>query len=544
MEDSVNPEEVTVLPDNVEITPLEAEVVPPPIEMIPKDLTENTKRRFKMVYHCGKTPELRTAQWLMCRNDIIYWVNLYAATYDPRKNPSTIPFITYEYEDQLLLDLVESIEKQKDILIEKSRDMGVTWCVVLAFTWFWCFKGEGFDFLVGSRKEQYIDQIGNMDTIMEKVRFLIRNMPVWMRPKGFDFKTHSNYLKIVNPDTKATITGEATNNNFSRSGRRRAIFFDEFAFWECDQQAWRASADASNCRIVVSTPCGFNNQFAKLRHSGSINVKSLHWKLHPEKDQAWYDNECKRRNNDSVEIAQELDINYEGSEEGVMFEFAEMKKAVHNAPLMSPDRIVVSLDPAGEGEDEAVFYVGNNGNIVERKFIAKSTDPQLAAEAVFLTSKYKAQVFIADSIGNSVADLVSQLLGRNERGVKVIKFKSSEKATDPTYFNRRDQVYHNASIQMKSGNVQIDDDYTLMKQLNATKYKKDNGRIYINSKEEIKEVIGTSPDRADAWVLLVEGMKFTHSVNEIKQKENYRGVIQFDEVRSGQEYGDWQDQIE
>lgn len=511
------------------------------LEIIPKDLFKNTKRRFDLAYGTAKRPELRALQVQMCRNDILYWVNVWCSTYDPRKTPSTIPFITYPYEDKLLLDLVESIETQKDILIEKSRDMGVTWCVVLAFTWFWLFKGEGFDFLVGSRKEQYIDQIGNMDTIMEKVRFLIRNMPPWMRPKGFDFKNHSNYLKIVNPETKATITGEATNNNFSRSGRRRAIFFDEFAFWECDTQAWRASADASNCRIVVSTPYGFNNQFAKLRHSGSIRVESLHWKLHPEKDQAWYDNECKRRNNDAVEIAQELDINYEGSEEGILFEFVEMKKAVHNEPMLSPDRIVISLDPAGEGEDEAVFYVNNNGNIVERKFIATSTDPQLAAESVMLISKYKAQVFIADSIGNSVGDLVSQLLGKNERGVKVIKFKSSEKATDPTYFNRRDQVYHQAATQMKSGNVQVDDDYTLMKQLNATKYKKDNGRIYINSKEEIKDVIGSSPDRADSWVLSVEGLKYTHSIKEVQQAEGYRNVIRFDEVRSGEEYGSWGD---
>lgn len=547
--------------DEIEIIPPQAAEVPAvteavvetpskPLEMIPKDVFENTKRRFDLLFKCGKNQELRALQYRMCAQDIIYWVNLFASTYDPRKSPSTIPFITYPYEDTLLKKLVDTIQNQKDILVEKSRDMGVTWCVVLAFTWFWCFRGEGFDFLVGSRKEQYIDTIGNMDTIMEKIRFLIRNMPTWMRPQKFDFKQHSNYLKIINPQTGATITGEATNANFSRSGRRRAIFFDEFAFWETDQQAWRASADASNCRIVVSTPCGFNNQFAKLRHSGSIQVETLHWKLHPEKDQAWYDNECKRRNFDQVEIAQELDINYEGSEEGILFEFNELKKAVHNEPLLSPDRIVVSLDPAGEGEDEAVFYVGNNGNIIERKFFKTSTDTQLAAEAILLINKYKAQVFICDSIGNSVADLVSQLLGKNDRGVKVVKFKSSEKATDPTYFNRRDQVYHQASVQMKSGNVQVDDDYVLMVQLNATKYKKDNGRIYVVSKEEIKDVLKTSsapsssPDRADAWVLMVEALKFTHSVKEVKQHEGFRSVRSFDEAKSGEEYGSWGDFLE
>lgn len=507
----------------------------------PKDYDGNVHYRLKLIMKLANNPRMQLIVNDLCKENVLFWVNSFAATYNPRKIPSTIPFITYKYEDDLILDLVDAIKNQKDILIDKSRDMGVTWCVLLVFTWFWNFHGEGFDFLCGSRKEQYIDGIGNMDTLMEKIRFLIRNMPKWMRPKGFDTKRDSNYMKIVNPETKATITGEATNANFSRSGRRRAIFFDEFAFWETDAEAWRASADSTNCRIVVSTPCGFNNQFAKLRHSGSITVRSLHWRLHPEKDQAWYDNECKRRNNDSVEIAQELDINYEGSVEGVLFEFNEMKKAVHNAPLMSPDRIVISLDPAGEGEDEAVFYVGNNGNVVERKFIAKSTDPQLAAETIFLINKYKAQVFICDSIGNSVCDLVVQLLDKNPRQVKCVKFKSSEKSTDPTYFNRRDQVYHQASVQMKSGNVQVDDDYTLMKQLNATKYMKDNGRIYINSKEDIKEAIGTSPDRADSWVLMVEGMKYTHSRKEVEQNENYRRVMHFDEVRSGEEYGSWGD---
>jgi hypothetical protein len=528
----------------IEVPASDITVIPVvPVDDFPKDEVGNLKRRMELLMMCQKSDDAKVAVWKLCAEDILYWVNFFVMTYNPRKNPSTIPFITYEYEDKLIVELKEAIEKQRDILVEKSRDMGVTWCVLLVFTWFWMFRGEGFDFLVGSRKEQYIDGIGNMDTLLEKIRFIIKSTPVWMRPAGFEWKKHSNYMKLINPRTQATITGEATNANFSRSGRRRAIFFDEFSFWETDAEAWRASADSTNCRIVVSTPCGLNNQFAKLRHSGSIDVKTLHWKLHPEKDQAWYENECKRRNQDKVEIAQELDINYEGSEEGVMFEFAEMKKAVRNEPSMSPDRIVVALDPAGEGEDEAVFYVMNNGNIIERKFFKSSKSTELATEAVMLLKKYKAQVFIADSIGNDVADIVVSLLGDN-RSVKVVGFKSSEKAKDPTYFNRRDEVYHNASVQMKSGNVQIDDDYTLMKQLNATKYLKDNGRIYISSKEEIKKLIGQSPDRADAWVLAVEGLRFTTSIAEVKNAEKYRKVIYRDEVQSGEEYGSWGDVLE
>jgi hypothetical protein len=509
-----------------------------------KDILVNTNLRLKWLMACQKDVKLQALAYKMCRNDILFWINNFCVTYNPRKVPSAIPFITYEYEDKLILDLVESVQNQKDLLVDKSRDMGVTWCVLMVFTWFWQFHGEGKDFLLGSRKEILIDVFGDMSTLFEKVRFVLRTQPKFLLPQGFEQKTHCNYMKIINPQTKSTMMGEATNPSFSRGGRYRGIFLDEFAFWEVDQAAWRASADSTNCRIVVSTPCGFNNQFAKLRHSGSINVKSLHWTLHPEKDKAWYDNECKRRNYDAVEIAQELDINYEGSAEGVLFEFAALKDAVSNQPNPSKDRIVVVLDPAGEGEDEAVFYVSNNGGIVERKFIAKSNDVQLAAESIFLINKHNAQVFEADSIGNSVCDLVVQLLGKNDKHVKVVKFKGSEKAKDPVgYFNRRDEVYHKASVKMKSGQIQVDDDYTLQRQLNATKYKKDNGRIYISAKEEVKDAVGTSPDRADSWVLIADALEYTHSSAEARSSHPFRRNFNHEEVVSGHEYGSWGDEL-
>lgn len=121
---------------------------------------------------------------------------------------------------------------------------------------------------------------------------------------------------------------------------------------------------------------------------------------------------------------------------------------------------------------------------------------------------------------------------------------SSEKAKSPIdYFNRRDEVYHKASLAMKSGLISIDDDYTLQRQLNATKYKKDNGRIYISPKEEVKEIVHTSPDRADAWVLIVDALTYTHSRHEVEAKETFRQPVYHNEVQSGEEYGSWGDKI-
>jgi len=515
----------------------------------PRTLQENMEFRVNLGLKTARSAELQALLKSVCKEDIIFWINAFVYTYDPRKNPSVIPFVLYEFQEKFIKELCWRIDNQKDLLIDKSRDMGVTWCVLLVLTWYWQFAGSGFDFLVGSRKESYIDVMGNMDTLMEKIRFIIKNEPAFLRPQGFDLKTHSNYMRIINPASRATITGEATNNNFSRGGRRRAIFFDEFAFWECDKAAWRSSGDSTNCRVVVSTPQGFNNHFAELRHSGAIDTRTFHWKIHPEKNEGWYQNECARRNYDKIAIAQELDISYEMSDEGILFPWEDLKKGVHHKPNMSRERVIVAADYAGEGDDEAVIYVSNNGNILDRKYMKGGGVQGLSAECVTMINRYSAQVFICDAIGNDLVNAVAALLGKNNDGVKLIAFKSNEMATDKVkFFNKRAECYYNAAKMLKSGNVQMDDDYTLHRQLNATKYETKNGRIIIIPKEEIKKLISSSPDRADAWVLSVEGLKYTHSRDEVEMKDRYRqsrNAFGSGKVISDEDaYGSWGDRLD
>jgi len=534
----------------------------------PKTLDSNANYRLKLMQKCIQSDDVKRMVYSICKDEILFWVNSFAWTYNPRAENVSVPFITYGFQDEFITHVKDAIQNQEDILVEKSRDMGASWCMLAVFTWFWLFKGEGMDFLCGSRKEQYVDKIGDMATLMEKIRFILKNTPKWMLPKGFNQNEHTSYMKIINPDTKSSITGEATNSQFSRGGRQRAILFDEFAFWEVDNSAWRSSADTTNCRIAVSTPYGLSNHFARIRKSGSIKVETLHWTLHPDKARGanykgmplgpkeafeqwrktknvtspWYENEIARRNNDMVEIAQELDISYEGSQEGLLFEWDKMEVAKNLDIPLSLDRKVLVFDPATEGDDEAVVYVANAGCIAEKKVLAKTNSTALAAEIVQLAYKHKVQVIMGDAIGNDILGIVNTLLGLNPSRIKVVAFKSSEKAENTSrFFNRRAEAYVEASEQMRSGNLQVDDDYVLMKQLSATKYKKKNGRIILIPKEEIKPVCGSSPDRADAWALIPQAMKLTHSRREVEYNQKFRKRFSFEEAPAYSSYGDWGD---
>lgn len=199
-----------------------------------------------------------------CQDDPIFWFNRFCWTYDPRNNPSKLPFILYPFQEILVEELISHIDNKKDLFVEKSRDMGASWVTILVFQWYWLFR-TGSNFKVGSKKFEFVDDIGEISTLMEKFRFNLRLLPPWLRPPNFDFKHHNNKGKIINPDLQNSFTGEASNPDFSRSGRYSAVYFDEFAFWEHDDASWRAAADSTPCRIVTSTPHPFC-KFQALRH--------------------------------------------------------------------------------------------------------------------------------------------------------------------------------------------------------------------------------------------------------------------------------------
>jgi len=321
----------------------------------PKDLGKNLHRRMELIEAAENDKQLQHDLTEICRKDVLFFLNMMVWTYDPRRPIiKNVPFITYPFQDETILWDKQCAEDQIDNLVEKSRDTGCTWMFCTNDLHDWQFKTEKIEIRWGSRKEQYVDTRGDMDCIFEKFRHVLRNLPTWMIPKGFDWKEHDNSMRLINPETGSSITGESANPNFGRGGRKYRIRFDEFAFWEQDEASWQSCADATNCRTAISTPHGAANKFAKLAKESTIRKKALHWTQHPAKNKGvyrwdngkeipisieedpdaaykiwlevrlqnppagliggfirskWYDQECERRG-DVKEVAEELDIDY------------------------------------------------------------------------------------------------------------------------------------------------------------------------------------------------------------------------------------------
>ena len=242
------------------------------------------------------------------------------------------------------------------MVVEKSRDMGVSWLTLGWMFWHWLFD-PSFQGLVGSRKEDYVDN-RQLDSLFGKLDYFIERLPGWMLGK-FTKADHRAHMKLQNPNNKNAIIGESANRDFSRSGRYGAILLDEFSFWENASSVWKATRDSTPCRIPVSTSNGMGNKFYEIVrgiNKGELNIpkKRLHWSLHPHKTKEWYENECRRSN--PIEIAQELDISYENSVKGRVYDnFSIEKNVVSNLTYDPHLPLYVSWD-FGIGDPTALIW--------------------------------------------------------------------------------------------------------------------------------------------------------------------------------------------
>jgi hypothetical protein len=264
-------------------------------------------------------------------------------TFDPRNagtgKPTTMPFILFPRQREFLAFLHACVEGEADGLIEKCRDMGATWLCVVYCVWMFLFV-EGATIGWGSQDGDQVDEIGNMSTIFEKIRWELRTIPRIFWPEGFDEKNGMNYMRVFAPNGNS-ITGEC-GDDIGRGGRTRVYFKDESAHYQHPESIEASLGDNTRVQIDISSVNGLGNVFYRKReagiewqpgasvHRGKTNVLVLDYSEHPDKTTEWYE---QRRNKAISEgllhkFAQEVERNYAASVEGVIIPAEWVKSAI------------------------------------------------------------------------------------------------------------------------------------------------------------------------------------------------------------------------
>lgn len=190
------------------------------------DYTEITKKRLIRLERIRSDSKVLAAHLKFYENNHINFIEDWMQTYDPRrKDWKYCPFILFPRQRQYLHWLEDLIQDREDGVVDKSRDMGVTWLCVAKALCMWLFQ-PGVKIGIGSRKENLVDRIGDPDSIFEKFRLILRNLPPEFLPRGFDLEKNSPHMKLVNPENGSVIAGEA-GDNIGRGGRSSVYFKDE-----------------------------------------------------------------------------------------------------------------------------------------------------------------------------------------------------------------------------------------------------------------------------------------------------------------------------
>lgn len=340
--------------------------IPFPFDFKNPDYVQVFEWRVERLNRIRSTPGALDALKLFYRDNPAQFIIDWGMTFDPRNVerglPANVPFLLFPKQEEWVLWFMDRWKSREPGLTEKTRDMGMSWLTVgLADTV--CLFNRGVVVGFGSRKEEYVDKIGSPKSLFWKARMFLSMLPVEFRG-SWDGGKHAPHMRILFPDTDSTITGES-GDGIGRGDRTSFYIVDESAFLERPQLVDASLSATTNCRQDISTPNGMGNPFAQKRHSGKIKVFTFHWRDDPRKDDAWYEKQVAEL--DAVTVAQEIDINYSASVEGVLIPSAWVQAAIgaHIKLGIEPTGVRRgALDVADEGMDKNAF-AGRHGVVLD-----------------------------------------------------------------------------------------------------------------------------------------------------------------------------------
>jgi phage terminase large subunit len=333
-------------------------------------------------------------------------------------------------------------------------------------------------------------------------------------------------MKILNPQTGASITGEA-GDNIGRGGRSTLYFKDESAFYERPDLIEAALSQNSDVKVDVSTPNGIGNPFYRKRQSyPERKIFVFDWRDDPRKDEAWY-----RRQVETLEpwiVAQEVDRDYAASVEGVVIPSKWIQAAV-GLRLPATGIRQAGLDVADEGEDSNCLAV-RKGVVVESVTPwREGNTTQTARKAWALCQACAADVLCFDSIGVGAGvkgEMASLREGRADAPPFVVGISTATsdlpglyaegKANRDMFVNLRAQLWwsmrrrfertweHVSEVREWPVDelISIPPDTELIAELGQPLYFHNGaGKLQIEGKKDMKKRGVRSPNRADALML-------------------------------------------
>jgi len=200
-----------------------------------------------------------------------------------------------------------------------------------------------------------------------------------------------------------------------------------------------------------------------------------------------------------------------------LFDFDSISNSVFSNVPQGTDKKYISVDVARFGTDRSVAIVWSGLVVLEVLVYTKLSTVELSSEIKELIAKYGVHpnnvIVDSDGVGGGVAD---QIKGTN--------FVNNSRALhEQNFSNLKSQCYVKLSELFKEGKISLNIlDPTVVDELTqellAIKLKdmdKDN-KVQVQSKDEMKKILGKSPDLSDALM-----MRMYYEIKNLKSTGRY-----------------------
>lgn len=314
------------------------------------------------------------------------------------------------------------------------------------------------------------------------------------------------------------------------------LVMDEAAY--CERAAYEVSLAClrgENVRdpqvFLVSTPRGRSNWFSEVYMTE--DVESIHGTSldNPYIDpnyikmlEAQYGSEEFARQEIYAEILDSTSAGY--------FKKSDID-ILNSSAQFNAGEITFGMDIAGEGDDYSAIAVKQGNLILDLKMLKTPDDESLVSFLSYMVSTYPEvkKIYIDKSGAGHIPSRMQGIF----KSIQIMGVHFSSSAyKDETFANQRAEMYDSLRAEIRKNNLHfaptIDKKIREMVEveLYATEYKINNNRlIQLKKKEEIKKIIGRSPDISDALALAcidthkVTPDKINKALNHLAQPKKY-----------------------
>lgn len=312
------------------------------------------------------TKEQILKEIVRCGRDPVYFMKNYVKIVHPTKG--LIPFILFPFQE----DTLRKFDENRFNIILKSRQMGLSTLSSAYIAWFMLFQ-RNRNILAMATK------LGVAQNLVKKVKTILKNLPDWMIANTSDIRI--NNTQSIELHNGSVFKASTKSPDAGRSEALSLLVLDEAAHIAGMAEIWKSIAPTitlgGRC-IALSSPNGVGNWFYETYKDAEEGRNDfcpirLHWSLHPERDDAWFEKET--RNMSARDVAQEFSCSFLAS--GLTLIESDDILRIEKTDICEPlyrtgfDRnlwiweeyepknsYILSADVArGDGEDFSAFHV-------------------------------------------------------------------------------------------------------------------------------------------------------------------------------------------